>query len=96
VIGTFHENKYVDAIATASYLDDEGDIYKTLGAGARWTHSSAMASALDGIFVEGMGYIGTEEGAGDYSVGKIKIGKELGSGKHFKKKGWFEAVPSWY
>lgn len=97
LIGTFHLSDSVDAIATASYVEDDGDIYKTLGGGLRWTHSSpGSSSVLDGIFVEGMGYIGNEKGVGDYSVGKITIGMEFGSGQHFKKKGWFEAIPSWY
>lgn len=96
LIGTFHLNENFDAIATGSFVDEDGDIYKTLGAGIRWTNSAPEGSPLDGVFVEGMGYIGTEDGVGDYSVGKVTIGKEFGSGIYFKKKGWFAAVPSWY
>jgi len=96
LIGTFHLNENFDAIATGSFVDDDGDIYKTLGAGIRWTNSAPEGSPLDGVFVEGMGYIGTEDGVGDYSVGKVTIGKEFGSGIYFKKKGWFAAVPSHY
>lgn len=96
LVGSYRVNDQINAIGSLSYTDDDGDVYNVVGIGARWAPPVETA-ALDGVFFEGMGYLGRDDDAGDsFTAFKLSIGKEFGSGLEYRQKGWFEGVPAWW